>query len=123
MSFNAATFATKFKEDAEASEKFFSGFTTYDTNGNEVAKEDGIFTQINGWLDRYTGYSGIMSMLNDASKEETKTLTANKTRTQALLDARYDSMTARFIEYDAIISKLNNQFSSLSQQISMAING
>ncbi len=123
MSFNATTFASKFKEDAEASEKFFSGFVTYDINGNEDEKVDGVFTQLNTWLDRYTGYNGIMTMLTDASKEETKTLTANKTRTQELLNARYDSMTARFIEYDSIISKLNNQFSSLSQQISMAVNG
>ncbi|MDD2780484.1 flagellar filament capping protein FliD [Sulfuricurvum sp.] len=123
MSFNATTFANKFKEDAAESEKFFSGLITYDTNGNESSREDGIFTQLNSWLDRYTGYSGIMTMLTDASKEETKTLTANKTRSQALLDARYESMTSRFIEYDAIISKLNNQFSSLSQQISMAVNG
>lgn len=123
MSFNASKFATKFKEDAEASEKFFSGFITYDNNGNETEREDGVFTQLNTWLERYTGYNGIMTMLTDASKEETKTLTANKTRTQELLNARYDSMTARFIEYDAIISKLNNQFSSLSQQISMAVNG
>lgn len=123
MTFNSTTFKTKFNDDPAAAELFFSGSITYDDNGNETDRNDGIFTKLNTFVDNYSKYNGVMSMLTDAQEEETKSLTENKKRTQELLDARYESMTARFIEYDAIISKLNNQFSSLSQQIQMAING
>lgn len=121
MSFSPSTFMSKFKEDTAASELFFSGLTQYNDNGTET-RVDGIFTKFNAMMERYTGSGGIMSMLSNASDEEIKTLTTNKTRAEALLNARYDSMTARFIEYDTIISKLNSQFSSLNQQIQMAIN-
>ena len=36
------------------------------------------------------------------------------------LDARYEIMSKRFIAYDAMISKLNTQFTTLQQQIDMA---
>lgn len=123
MSFNSSAFKTKFNENPSATELFFSGQISYDDNGTEISRDDGIFTKINSYLDNYTKQNGIMSMLTSAQEDEINSLTENKRRAQALLDARYESMTSRFIEYDAIISKLNNQFSSLSQQISMAING
>lgn len=123
MTFNSSAFKTKFNENPSAAELFFSGQISYDDNGTEISRNDGIFTKINAYVDNYTKYNGIMSMLTGAQEDEINSLTENKKKTQALLDARYESMTSRFIEYDAIISKLNNQFSSLSQQISMAING
>lgn len=113
MSFNSSTFLTKFNADTSASETFFSGSTTV----------DGLFTSINTLLANYTDTDGIMSTLTAGSTAELKTLNANKIKSQALLDARYDAMTARFIQYDAIMTKLTNQFSSLKTQISMAING
>lgn len=113
MSFNSSTFLTKFNADTSASETFFSGSTTV----------DGLFTSINTLLANYTDTGGIMSTLTAGSTAELKTLNANKIKSQALLDARYDAMTARFIQYDAIMTKLTNQFSSLKTQISMAING
>ena len=122
MTFNSTAFTTKFKANPTAAELFFSGMISYDDNGNESSRNDGVFTNLSALSERYSGRNGIMTMLTDSQKEETKTLDANKKRTQALLDARYESMTARFIQYDAIISKLNNQFSSLNQQIQMAMN-
>lgn len=122
MTFNSTTFKSKFNDNPTAAELFFSGKITYDGNGNESSRDNGVFTDLNTLAERYIGYSGIMTMLTTSMDEESKALEENKKRTQALLDARYDSMTARFIEYDAIISKLNNQFSSLNQQIQMAIN-
>jgi flagellar hook-associated protein 2 len=126
MSFNSSTFTTKFNQDTTLSEQFFSGLTTYDTNGNVANQTDGVFTQLNALTERYMGVygsDGILDTLTTASTNEQKTLMASKTKAQALLDARYATMTARFIEYDTLMTKLNNQFSSLSQQINMAING
>lgn len=117
MSFNSTTFTAKFNEDPSASENFFSNID------DDAATQDGVFSRLKELMERYTGTNGIMSNLTTGSDNDLKSLNANKSRSQALLNARYESMTARFIQYDAIISKLNNQFSSLLQQIQMAVNG
>lgn len=117
MSFNSSTFTTKFKANPAASEKFFSNTATDGTT------EDGIFTKLNGLMNSYTGGSGLMHTLTTGSTDALKALNANKTRSQALLDARYEAMTARFVQYDTIMTRLTNQFGSLKQQISMAVNG
>lgn len=121
MSFNSATFTTEFNKDTTLSEKFFSGLTTT-TDGN-IETVDGVYTSMKTLMERYLDSTGILTNLTSSVTNEIKTLGENKTRSQALLDARYESMTARFIQYDAIISKLENQFSSLQQQINMAVNG
>ncbi|MDD4854936.1 MAG: flagellar filament capping protein FliD [Sulfuricurvum sp.] len=122
MSFNSTAFNTKFNQDPSASETFFSGRTTVDTNGNSTIV-NGLFTNMNALLDRYTSSNGTISTLTTGFSTELKSLNDTKTRSQALLDARYAAMTARFVQYDSIMTKLTNQFSSLSQQISMAANG
>lgn len=126
MTYNASTFTTKFNADTTASEQFFSGQTIYDTNGNIKSHVDGVFTQLNTFNERYmgiTGTSGVINMFKTASDDALTTLTKEKTKAQALLDARYETMAARFSEYDTMMAKLNNQFATLSQQISMAVNG
>lgn len=122
MSFNSSTFTSKFNEDAALSEKFFSGLTTVDNNGNSTTT-DGIFTSLNNMLNNYTKSNGILSTLSTASSDAVTKLTAEKTRAQALLDARYETMATRFSMYDTLMTQLTNQFSSLQQQISMAVNG
>jgi flagellar hook-associated protein 2 len=117
MSFNSATFTTKYNANVTTSNTFFSHVA------DSTNKEDGIFTQLGTLMTRYTGSTGIMGNLTTGADTDLKVLNANKTRAQTLLDARYATMTARFTQYDSIISKLNNQFSSLSQQITMAANG
>jgi flagellar hook-associated protein 2 len=122
MSFNSSTFASKFNENPVLAEKFLSGASTTNTNGN-VVTTDGVFTSLKSLMTGYTKSNGIMSTLTNGNNDELKSLAENKVRSQKLLEARYASMTARFIQYDAMISKLNSQFSSLQQQISMAMNG
>lgn len=122
MSFNSSTFTSKFNADTALSEKFFSGMTTVSANGNTTTV-DGLFTSLNTLVGRYTGFNGIVDMLAAGSSNEIKTLNENKKRSEAVLEARYEAMSARFAQYDALISRLNNQFSSLQQQISMAVNG
>lgn len=121
MSFNATTFTSKFNEDKTLAEEFLSGLTTTTTNGTTTV--DGIFTSMNTFLESYVGYGGILSTLTTGASDGLTALNENRTRSQKLLDARYEAMSARFIQYDAIMSRLTNQFSSLKQQIDMAANG
>jgi flagellar hook-associated protein 2 len=111
MSFNSSTFLSKYNANPSVSEAFFSGST------------DGLFTTMNTMLTSYTNPTGIMSTLSTGSDTQLKSLKDDQTKTQALLDARYTAMTARFVQYDTIMTSLTRQFSSLSQQISAAANG
>jgi flagellar hook-associated protein 2 len=117
MTFTKSEFDTKMSSDATGLEAFFSGATSESGEYTE-----GIFGNINTLLDSYTSSSGLMSNLLDGSKTETKALKEERTRAADLLTARYDTMTARFAMYDAIISKLNSQFSSLQMQIDAMAN-
>lgn len=122
MTFNSSAFVSKFNENTALSESFLSGGTTINSYGASVTV-DGLFGSMKTLMTRYTGNNGILGMLTTGAKEELSALNDTKKRSQALLDARYEAMTARFIQYDSIISRLNNQFSSLQQQINMAVNG
>ncbi|MGA9045963.1 flagellar filament capping protein FliD [Sulfuricurvum sp.] len=122
MSFNSSTFTSKFNENATLAENFFSGMTTVNANGS-TTRVDGLFTSMTSLLDRYTGVKGMIETLTTSSSNELKTLNENKKSAQAMLNSRYEVMSARFARYDSLISRLNNQFSSLQQQISMAVNG
>lgn len=116
MSFNSATFTSKFNANSTLSEKFLSGATTTNSVGSTTTV-DGVFTSMNTLMKRYTGTSGILQALTTGSATDLKALNDNKTKSQALLDARYEAMTARFSQYDTIMTKLTNSFSSLLTQI------
>ena len=122
MSFNSAQFEKKFNEDPKAAELFLSGGSTVNESGN-VVTHDGVFTKLADTMDNLTATNGTINTIITGNEKEGKNLEESHKRALALLNSRYDTMTARFIEYDAIISKLNNQFSVLQQQIEMAING
>lgn len=113
MTFNANTFTEQFNQNPSLAENFLGGTTP---------GQEGIFTKLDNLMSSYTKSNGVLTTLTNGSDTELKSLNENKKRAQALLDARYEAMTARFIQYDAIISKINLQFSSLQQQIQMAIN-
>lgn len=122
MSFSSSTFTSKFNENPTLAENFFSGMTTVNANGSST-RVDGLFTTMTSLLDRYTGVKGMIETLTSNSSNELKTLNEDKKSAQAMLNSRYEVMSARFARYDSLISRLNNQFSSLQQQISMAVNG
>jgi flagellar hook-associated protein 2 len=109
MSFNSSTFLAKFNANPETAEAFLSGSTTVDSSGN-TKTADGVFSTLQSLLEGYTKTNGKV-------KTMTKVLLASKIRSQALLEARYETMSSRFAQYDSIISKLNSQFNSLKQQI------
>ncbi len=119
--FNPSDFDTKMDEDPKALQKFFTGETTVDELGNTTTV-DGIFDKLNTKLKSYIGAGGTISILSDGIKKESESLEDEYKRSLDLLNQRYDTMTARFVEYDSIIAKLNNQSAALLQQIEMAVN-
>ena len=122
LSFDSSAFDTKMAESPDAMATYFSGKTTIDSNGNS-STTDGIFNTLYTNLNDLTKSSGVLANLTTGLTTEATSLTSDRTRATDALTAKYDTMTQQFIAYDSIISNLNNQFSSLSQQISMAVNG
>jgi len=107
MSLDNNVFATKFAADPEGMETFFSG----------DSETDGIFTKLNDKMTQYTGYNKLLSNFSDQLDSSKKSITDRYDKQKAALDSRYGILTKKFVAYDALISKLNNSFSSLQQTI------
>ena len=120
MSFNQTDFNTKMDADPENVSVFFSGKTSIDAL--EVAtRTDGIFETLNNQLLSYTKSNGLLFLMNNGLETQFKSLQSQHEKSLNLLNARYDTMTQRFIAFDTIINRLNSQGNNLSQQIDMAI--
>lgn len=117
MSFDQSTLEAKLNDDPDAVKLFFVG--GLDSDGND---KTGIFETINEKLNSYTGYGKLLSSFEENLKSDGENLAENHFNAQASLDARYDIMVKRFIAYDAIISKINSQFSSLQMMIDAEAN-
>ncbi|MDF1881315.1 flagellar filament capping protein FliD [Sulfurimonas sp. MAG313] len=114
------SFTVAFEKDPKAVESFFSGFTTVDSN-NISTRTDGVFSQLNTLLKGYTKTDGLLALLDSGLETNFKSLDKQRTKTLDLLNARYETMTKRFVAYDLIINRLNLQTSALNQQIDMSI--
>ncbi len=112
MSLDNSVLSAKFAEDPEAMELFFSGDS--DT--------DGIFTTLDEKMANYTGYNKLLTTFSDGLENSKDSLVEQYDRLKASLDDRYEIMTKRFVAYDAIISRINSQFSSLEMMIQAELN-
>ena len=109
-------------KDAEGVAQYFSGKTTVNNNDTTTHK-DGIFEKLYDNLSSLTSYNGTLTTISDGLSRDGTKLEDSRVKALDLLNSRYDSMTSRFIEYDAMISRTNNSFSALQQQIEMSVNG
>ena len=115
MSFKASALEAKIDADPDAVKRFFTGETDEDGNFS-----GGIFTQINETLDNYTGGRGLLSNYASALDTESKKFADNLESTTKNLDERYAAMASRFAAYDAMIARINSQFSSIQMMIDQA---
>lgn len=117
LTFDESTFKTEFAKDPDAAEKLFK----YETASNGDVT-DGIFKKLDDYLDDQTQSNGLLSTFGTSLNHQVDALQEEQSRAQKLLDARYETMFFRFAAYDRIIGGLEQQFTSLNQQIQMAIN-
>lgn len=117
LTFDKNKFNTEFNKDPEALEKLFK----YETSSSGNVTE-GIFKKLDDFLDNQSKENGLFSSFGTNLTDQLSGLREEQTRSQKLLDTRYESMFLRFAAYDRIIGGLEQQFTSLSQQIQMAIN-
>ena len=114
MSLDKNVFANKYVTDAAGMESFFSG--------NSETQTKGIFTKLNDKMTQYTGYNQSMSNFSDKLETSKDALVSQHEQLTKSLDDRYAILKKRFIAYDAIISRINTQFSSLQMMIDAEVN-
>ena len=119
MSFNQSKFDEEFAKDPTAAELFFAGGIEATTN-NSVT---GLFETLNEKLNSYTKFDGLLNNFEQSIKTRSSSLDEERLAAVSRLDSRYAILTQQFIAYDAMISKLNSQFSSLQLQIQAQANG
>ena len=93
------------------------GFSQGVTRGTSETTT-GIFSSFNNSLELLiSGDDSTLGLYEQSLETEKKSLQTEREKTVTRLDAKYDTMVARFAAYDSIIGKLNAQFQSLSMMI------
>ncbi len=98
-------------------EDLFRGYKKTTTTGVDERK-DGIFTKFNKKINDLTkGSKSVLETFKSSIEQETSRLTKTLKKTQDNIDNRYEQIKKSFIANDAAISKINNNFNALKQQI------
>lgn len=77
----------------------------------------GVFAKLTDTLNGMVGKEGTITKLSDSLTKDNKRLSDERIDTQKKIDERYERMEMQFAQYDAIIGKLNRQFSALQSMI------
>ena len=94
----------------------------------EVKKGTGVFSQLKSTLQSYTKVStvdtkkGTLTLYSDKLKADAKALGDEKTKEQTRIDAYYEAMFSKWVQYDAIIASIKNQGTAITNMINAANN-
>ena len=128
-------YALKFKSD-DGSDFEISGDKDFLTKlGLEAQKINpetktgkGVFSQLKSTLQSYTRVStvdtkkGTLTLYGDKLKADAKALNDEKTKTQTRIDAYYEAMFSKWVQYDAIIASIKKQGTAITNMINAANN-
>jgi len=121
LTFDEIKFNEKMDEDPSGVEAFFRQETTT-VNGKEE-DVDGVFSKINNlYKSAVDSSSGFLTYLDQEFTSNKKRLEEEHEKAVARLDAKYETMAAKFAAYDTEINRINSGFSSLQMMIDTAIN-
>jgi len=118
MTFDSSVLDSKLDEDVNSVKMFFAGGIDSEDSSEII----GFFEKLDDKMKEYTGYNALLSNFEDNLKTRYDNLFENHARAVESLDNRYEIMAKRFMAYDAIISKINAQFSSLQMMINAEVN-
>lgn len=94
----------------------------------ETKTGKGVFSQLKSTLQSYTRVStvdtkkGTLTLYGDKLKADAKALGDEKTKTQTRIDAYYEAMFSKWVQYDAIIASIKNQGTAITNMINAANN-
>ncbi|MEA2036815.1 MAG: flagellar filament capping protein FliD, partial [Nanoarchaeota archaeon] len=118
MSFDSSVLQTALDKDIDAVKMFFAG----GVDPEESSEVTGFFEKLDDKMKNYTGYNALLSNFEENLQTRYDNLFEDHARAVESLDDRYEIMAKRFVAYDAIISKINAQFSSLQMMINAEAN-
>ena len=118
MTFDSSVLENKLSENSDAVKLFFAG--GIDTEGGDEVT--GYFEKLDDKMKEYTGYNALLSNFEENLQSRYDNLFDNHANAVENLNDRYEIMSKRFMAYDAIISKINAQFSSLQMMIDAEAN-
>lgn len=94
----------------------------------ETKTGKGVFSQLKSTLQSYTKMStvdtkkGTLTLYSDKLKADAKALNDEKTKTQTRIDAYYEAMFSKWVQYDAIIASIKKQGTAITNMINAANN-
>ena len=94
----------------------------------EIKTGTGVFSQLKSTLQSYTKVStvdtkkGTLTLYSDKLKADAKALGDEKTKEQTRIDAYYEAMFSKWVQYDAIIASIKNQGTAITNMINAANN-
>lgn len=94
----------------------------------ETKTGTGVFSQLKSTLQSYTKVStvdtkkGTLTLYSDRLKADAKALGDEKTKEQTRIDAYYEAMFSKWVQYDAIIASIKNQGTAITNMINAANN-
>lgn len=108
LKFDKSKLDTMLKNDFEKTKEFFSG----------TEKTNGLFKDVDQALDKITtSKNGIFKGIETELKNKEKSLAKGLESAKERLDSKYDVMQKQFAAYDALIAKMNANFSALKSMI------
>ncbi|MDF1876158.1 flagellar filament capping protein FliD [Sulfurimonas sp. SAG-AH-194-I05] len=115
MSLDNSNFSAKLTSDPKALELLFRGSSeTFNNDGTSAnAAVDGIVKRLDDKMSSLTGRGKLLDNFTAKLTSSKDNLISEYDKQKASLDSRYEILTKKFTSYDAVISRLNNQFSSL----------
>ncbi|EOU4885390.1 flagellar filament capping protein FliD [Campylobacter jejuni] len=82
----------------------------------------GIFSKLKATLQEMTGKNGSITKYDQSLTKDIKSLNTSKDSTQAMIDTRYETMANQWLQYESILTKLNQQLNTVTNMINAANN-
>ncbi|EJQ5009249.1 flagellar filament capping protein FliD [Campylobacter jejuni] len=82
----------------------------------------GIFSKLKATLQGMTGKNGSITKYDQSLTKDIKSLNTSKDSTQAMIDTRYETMANQWLQYESILTKLNQQLNTVKNMISATNN-
>ncbi|BEK33169.1 flagellar filament capping protein FliD [Campylobacter jejuni] len=82
----------------------------------------GIFSKLKATLQEMTGKNGSITKYDQSLTKDIKSLNTSKDSTQAMIDTRYETMANQWLQYESILTKLNQQLNTVKNMISATNN-
>ncbi|HDX6330445.1 flagellar filament capping protein FliD [Campylobacter fetus] len=82
----------------------------------------GFFKQLKDTLDSFIGTKGSLVTYEESLVSNNKQLTKEKTNNEESITKKYETMAEKWVQYDGMIAKIEQQFSTLKTMINAQLN-